>query len=261
MPSSSSYCWKLRALMKKNIILMKRNLISTLFEIFFPVILVVVILALKQAFNVVTYNFSEMEGSIEKYISDKSMSSFNYDTSINTDYDPLSASWLGLSALPPFQICSPMNNQGEARPIIASIGIPQEIKDQMIKDSEKFESMIYFKLTSESFKEFNSINEMEELIKTTKYLQEKSQLICFGLQFSYNEDTKKYNYSLHFFDFEKTGREGVEDIPNNKEGMYDPFQSGPDLTAYMKYKNGAYSYMMRIVNQYILRKETNKPEA
>ena len=261
MPSSSSYCWKLRALMKKNIILMKRNLISTLFEIFFPVILVVVILALKQAFNVVTYNFSEMEGSIEKYISDKSMSSFNYDSSINTDYDPLSESWLGLSALPPFQICSPMNNQDEARPIIASIGIPQEIKEQMIKDSEKFESMIYFKLTSESFKEFNSINEMEELIKTTKYLQEKSQLICFGLQFSYNEDTKKYNYSLHFFDFEKTGKEGVEDIPNNKEGMYDPFQSGPDLTAYMKYKNGAYSYMMRIVNQYILRKETNKPEA
>ena len=42
----------------------------------------------------------------------------------------------------------------------------------------------------------------------------------------------------------------------NAKGMFDPFQTGPDLKSYMRYKNGAYSYMMKIINQYILRQET-----
>ena len=258
---SSSYAWKLHALLKKNYTLMKRNIVSTLFEIFFPIIIIIVILALKQAFNVTTYTFKEKEENTEKYIADKSMSSFNYETIPNTEYDQNSASWLGLSALPPFQICSSKNAQYEERPIIASIGIPDGIKQQMIKDSENFQSIIKFKLTYQSFKEFDSVDELNNHIKSTEYLKDKSQLICFGLKFSYDEDNKKYDYSLHFFDFEKTGKEGVEDIPSNKEGMFDPFQSGPDLDAYMKYKNGAYSYMMKIVNQYILRKETNNENA
>ena len=256
---SSSYFWKLRALLKKNLILMKRNLISTIFEIMFPIIIVIVIVALKQAFPINTHHFSETEGSLEKYILDKSMSSINYDDT--TDYNQASQSWLGLSALPPFQICSPLNPQYQYRPLIASIGIPLEIKNQMIQDSEKFENVILFKLTLNSFKEFDSIEQLEEYIKDPDYIKDPSQQICFGLKFSYDEIDKKYNYSLHFFDFEKTGLEGVEDIPNNKEGMFDPFQSGPDLISYMKYKNGAYSYMMKIVNQYILRKESHNNNA
>ena len=255
---TSSYIWKLRALLKKNLILLKRNIVSTLFEIFFPIIIVIIIAALKQAFSVYVYNFSENEGGLDEYIKDKSMSSFNYDTS---DYDQSSQSWLGLSALPPFKICSSFNPQFQSRPLIASIGIPDEIKAQMIKDSEKFETDIGFKLTQNSFKSFDSVEELNNYIKAQEYLLDTSQQICFGLKFSKDENTNEYDYSLHFFDFEKTRKQGVEDIPNNKQGMYDPFQSGPDLTAYMKYKNGAYSYMMKIVNQYILRKEAGKDSA
>ena len=43
--------------------------------------------------------------------------------------------------------------------------------------------------------------------------------------------------------------------------MFDTFKSGPDLESFLKYKNGAYSYMMKIVNQYILRKETGDENA
>ena len=67
----SSYCWKLKALLKKNLILMKRNFLSTLFEIFFPSIIIIVILILRKAFSVDTHNFSE-EGDIENFIKDKS---------------------------------------------------------------------------------------------------------------------------------------------------------------------------------------------
>ena len=260
---SSSYHWKLRSLLKKNLILMKRNIFSTIFEILFPILIIIIILALSKAFPLEKYKYEDVEGNeIAQYIANRSMSSINYDKAdVSIEYSEENQSWLGLSALPPFKICSPLNDQYQSRPLIASLGIPKEIKNQMIKDSEKFVNEIMFKLTEDSFKEFNSVKELEDYIKDPDYLLDASQQICFGLKFSYDENTKQYDYSLHFFDYEKSGMEGVEDIPNNKQGMFDPFKSGPDFTSFMKYRNGAYIYMMRIVNQYILRKETGKDEA
>jgi ATP-binding cassette subfamily A (ABC1) protein 3 len=116
-------------------------------------------------------------------------------------------------------------------------------------------------LDLDSFQEFESVEQLNEYIKDPGYLAKKDRLICFGVKFSYEPATKFYNYSLHFFDYPKQGNEGIQDIANNAQGMFDPFQSGPDLDSYMRYKNGAYSYMMRVVNQYILRKETNNNNA
>ena len=255
---SSSYAWKLRALLKKNLILMKRNFISTLFEIFFPSIIIVVILILRKAFSVDTHDFSE-EGSIESFIKDKSMTSINYNLYSNLE----DQEWNGLSLLSPFQICSSSNEQFEERKIIASLGIPGDIKQQMINDAELFKTKEIndFTLTMDSFQEFSSVEELNEYIKDPSYLSKKDKLICFGVKFSYDEENKHYNYSLHFFDYPKQGNEGIQDIANNAQGMFDPFQTGPDLNSFMRYKNGAYSYMMKIINQYILRKETGKSDA
>ena len=255
---SSSYAWKLRALLKKNLILMKRNFISTLFEIFFPSIIIVVILILRMAFSVDTHDFSE-EGSIESFIKDKSMTSINYNLYSNLE----DQEWNGLSLLSPFQICSSSNEQFEERKIIASLGIPGDIKHQMINDAELFKTkgINDFTLTMESFQEFSSVEELNEYIKDPSYLSKKDKLICFGVKFSYDEENEHYNYSLHFFDYPKQGNEGIQDIANNAQGMFDPFQTGPDLNSFMRYKNGAYSYMMKIINQYILRKETGKSDA
>ena len=95
---SSSYGWQLRALLKKNLILMKRNFISTLFEIFFPSIIIIVILILRLVFSIDTHDFSE-EGGVEAFIKDKSMSSINYN-----GYSLSSLEWNGLSLL------NPLNN-------------------------------------------------------------------------------------------------------------------------------------------------------
>ena len=256
----SSYCWKLKSLLKKNLILMKRNILSTLFEILFPIILMVVIIGLREAFPVEIYKFNEEEKDLTNYIQNKSITS---KTPILSDpnYDSETNTWLGLTTIPPFQICSPLNNQFQARPKIASIGIPDKIKTQMIQDSKEFESKIFFSLNENSFKEFNSIDELNEFIKERKYATNPDELICFGLKFSYDSITKKYDYSLHFFDFDKTGKEGIQDIPSNKEKFFDDFQSGPILSSFKVYQNGAYSYMMKIVNQYILREETGDDNA
>ena len=257
---ASSYFTKLRALIKKNLILMKRNILSTLFEIFFPIILFGVIIALREAFPIETFTFSEQEKTTENFINDKSMTSIN-DIISDPDFDQNSFSWNGMSVIPPLKICSSLNEQYQSRPLIGSIGLPLEIRNQMISDSLEFENIINFKLTENNFKNFSSVEELDNYVKSPQYTADPNKLICFGVKFSYDEEYKQYDYSLHFFDFEKMGKEGVQDIATNNQGMFDTFKSGPDLESFLKYKNGAYSYMMKIVNQYILRKETGDENA
>ena len=217
----SSYCWKLRALLKKNLILMKRNIFSTIFEIFFPIILMVVIIGLRKAFPVDIFTFDEEEKTLENYIFNKSITTKN-PLLTDPNYDSVKKSWLGLSTLPPLKICSPINNQYQARPKIASIGIPNpnKIKQQMILDSKEFENEIFFSLNENSFKEFDSIDELNDFIKDPKYSTNPNELICFGLAFNFDSNTNKYDYSLHFFDFDKTGKDGIQDIPSNKEKFF-----------------------------------------
>ena len=74
---ASSY-WKLKALMKKNLLEMRRNICSTLCEIFFPIILMLLIYVLKTIFDINNYEFDLQEGSVQNYT--KTRSVFNLDT-------------------------------------------------------------------------------------------------------------------------------------------------------------------------------------
>ena len=47
---SNSNSWKLKALIKKNFLILKRNIVSTLFEILFPIILILLAYAIRKAF-------------------------------------------------------------------------------------------------------------------------------------------------------------------------------------------------------------------
>jgi len=324
---ASSHCSKLKALIKKNIIIMRRNLFSTIFEIFFPVILFGLIIILRKAFPITYFTFEEFDNNITYFMENKSIiSSIDYDDGLdfgnfslndisdlkkyfdfskvnfseidffNISFDnfeyyfdkifnkktlnlsDFSLKYLGIPVMiPPFYICSQLNDQNQERPLIASIGIPEQIKWRMIVDSwifyklanlfinnddlDKNSKTYNFRLNESSFKEFETIEDMEKYIKEPEYLTSPDKLICFGLRFFNNEETNEYNYSLHFFDFDKIGKEGVQDIPSNGQGMFDPFQNGPDIISYMGYKNGAYNYMMKIIHDYILKKETNTTEA
>ena len=288
---ASPFFWKLKALIRKNLILMRRNLITTLFEIFFPVLMFGLIIALRKVFSIDRETFDSFEKNIYKFMAEKSVLTgidfmdivdnvmkynLSYIRKLGFDYNEIDQRLL---FIPPLYICSELNDQHQKRGLIASIGIPQEIKDKMINDSidvvktiKQYKSKypyyfgpefdFNFVLSQESFKEFETIEDMEKYIKDPDYInRDGDELICFGLSFSHNETINHYNYSLHFFDFHKMGKEGVEDIPSNAQGMFDRFQSGPDLIDYMKYKNGAYNYMMKIVNEYILRQETEDESA
>ena len=139
---ASSY-WKLKALMKKNLLEMRRNICSTLCEIFFPIILMLLIYVLKTIFDINNYEFDLQEGSVQNYT--KTRSVFNLDTLPNKNGIPYNKTTIpdfnGMSILPALKICSKLNDKKKERE----------------------------KIATESFKDFKNEEEMNNYIKSTYY--------------------------------------------------------------------------------------------
>ena len=245
MASSSS--WKLRALMKKNLLIMKRNVCSTIFEILFPIALILLCYIIRQAFQLEKFYFKDEEKTLTNYIQNTSSL---YDQNYEPQLLPTEDSTLGLSIIPALKICSPLNEKFEPRPIIASIGLPNELKNKIEDESGIYKDYI-------KFKEYESIEEMEDYVKDKKYGKDDNEQICFGIRFE--KVGHKYDYSLHYFD--SLFNQGVQDIPYISAGIFNPFSTGPDLISYRKYQKSGYTYILKIINEYILKQETEDSNA
>ena len=183
----ASSAWKLRALLKKNLLEMKRSIISTLCEIFFPIILMVLIYLLKTVFEINSFDFQSEEGSVENFI--KTRSVYNLDTSSYVGMGANGTNAIpktyGMSILPFLSICY---RNKKIRKIIATIGVPEEIKEKLINESLYFSSKD-FNLTNESFKDFDSEEKMNEYIKNINYGDSDDYpSLCFGISFSHDEE-------------------------------------------------------------------------
>ena len=157
---------------------------------------------------------------------------------------------LGLTILPALKICSPLNEKYEPRPIIGSIGLPEEIKQRIISEAGMYAFFV-------TFKDYNSIEDMENAVKDKAYGKEDNPLICFAI--SFKQEGHKYDYSLHYFD--ALFSQGVQDVPNMRNGVFDKFSTGPDLLSYRKYQKSGYTYILKLINEYILKQETDDSEA
>ena len=252
----SSYS-KLKALIKKNYLVLKRNKGTTLCEIFFPIGLMILILIIRKAFKIDEFEFDKEEQNTQNFIRQKSVANvdLNHPNVINGGNRTFT--WYGLTILPALYICSSSNSQRTERPIIATIGIPDQIKQKLIYDAIIYQSLFNITVTNDNFMDFNSIEDMENYIKDEKYGTEQMPLVCFGMRLE--EKDNSYNYSLHYFD--SIFDEGVQDLKDIIEGPFDLFQSGPDMESYQKYQISGYSYIMKCINEYILKKETQNINA
>ena len=246
MASSSS--WKLRALMKKNLLIMKRNPCSTAFEILFPIALILLCYIIRQAFQLEKFYFKDEETDTATYITNTSvLYDKDYSSPNVSDVD----STLGLTILPTLKICSPLNDKYEPRPIIASIGLPDPIKNTIRTQAGFYGYFV-------TFKDYASIGEMENAIKDKAYGKDDDHpLICFGVYFK--QEGHKYDYSLHYFD--SLFSQGVQDVPNILGGVFDQFATGPNLENYRKYQKSGYAYILKLINEYILKIETDDSNA
>ena len=248
---TSANSWKLRALLKKNLLILRRNIISTIFEILFPIVLLLLCYAIRKAFTLKIFLFDEEEKDLPTYIQNKSViyrdgMSGNIMDLVNL---PKEDSDTGLSIIPVLKICSMMNSNHKPRPIIASIGVPNKIQKIITDDVNDFNTgkqpMAQLNI---NFKEFESVDKLEEYVKDKKYGHEGNPEICFGI--SFKKEGSKYDYSLHYFD--SMFNQGVKDVPNALNGLFDQFSSGPDLENYKLYQSSGYTYIMKLINEYIL---------
>ena len=243
---ASSTSWKLRALLKKNFLILKRNICSTIFEIFFPILLILICLALKQVFKIKTVLFDDEEGNEDDYI--KSKSAFYDQRTSYKLYDIEDESTMGLSILPVLKICSERNKNKEKRVFIADIGSPgvRDIKSK-IEQCKGDSSGDHIDI---DFKYFSNVDEFNKYIKDNRYGNDDDYpLICFGIRIDY-DDNHNWDYSLHYFDTM------IQDIPTLRGGLFNQFQSGPDLDSYKIYQENGFLYIIKIINEYILTKES-----
>ena len=256
--SSGNSCSKLRGLIKKNLLILKRNKITTLCEILFPIILMLLMLGVRNTFLILKYDYEEDEKTTEAFINHRSVANIDLNNSdITIPENSTSFYWHNLSILPPLGICSKKNRKREERPLIATIGIPNEIKERILFDASAYQDIIEMNVSMDNFKDFKNIEEMEGYIKDKKYGTEKFPEICFGMRLE--ETIKGYDYSLHYFD--SIFSQGIQDLSNIIGGPIDLFKSGPDMQSYQKYKNSGYTYIMKLIHEYILRKETHNKNA
>ena len=261
----SSLTGKLKALMKKNLIEMKRNIFSTLIEIFLPIIVILLFYTVRIIFEIKNYEFNAQEGSLQNftkyrsvYNSDKNFLNPNVEQESNNEPDILpiykiTPEIYGMSIHAAFNICSIFNKNNKIRKSIGTIGVPYEIKEQMIKESISFLQYTGFVLNYDSFKDFENEEEMNRYIISSKYGEnEENPLLCFGISFSEDKINHTYNYSLHYF--ENIADDSAEDVPKSFY-LKDPFQTNADLESYIKYQFNGYSYIMKIITDYVYSQE------
>ena len=256
--SLGSSCSKLRGLIKKNLLILKRNKVTTICEIFFPIILMILMYFVRYSFLILEYNYDEDEVTTTNFIRRRSVANVEINnTDIMIDESNNSLYWNNLSLFPALSICSRHNRKGRERSLIATIGIPLEIKERIIFDASVYQKKIDMNITMDNFKDFKNIEEMEDYVKDKRFGLEDFPQICFGMRL---EETKEgYDYSLHYFD--SIFGEGIQDLSNIIGGPIDLFRSGPDMQSYGRYRSSGYTYFMKMINEYILRKETKNINA
>ena len=248
---------KLKALMRKNLLVLKRNKGTTCCEILYPIVIMIILLILRKAFSIDKYDFETEEQNTENFIRQKSVANVDFLHPDINSTDNITFSWNGLTILPALYICSASNRNRMERPKIATIGIPNLIKQKIIYESIMDQNYYNLTVNNDTFLDFDSIEEMEKYIEDEKYGTEGNPLICFGM--SLDEKNNSYNYSLHYF--ESIFDEGIQDISVFLKGPLDLFRSGPDMESYQRYQVSGYTYIMKCINEYILQKETNNPNA
>ena len=230
---SSSSGSKLRALLKKNFIIMKRNFCTFIAEVFFPIILMVLIYGIRKAFKIKYHYFEDEEKNDANFLSTRAV---KFSDSSNTI---ISSS---LNTSPFLQICYE-NDKGEKRPLIGIINVPTKIQNRIKTLASITDPSFIF-----SYKSFESVEKMRDYVKDGNYGTGENELLCFAI--SYSKEDKNYKYGLHYFD--SSMEDGIQDIPDGRGKANDQFQEGPDMDSYDLYLNNGLNFIQKIFGEYII---------
>ena len=299
--------WQFKALIRKNILTLKRSIIMTLMEIFYPIFLMVVCYLIKMAFNSTKITWED-EGSLDEYLIDKGNFGFDFNvyphltiftqlfksgvlgndplTALNNYFIQMGVEDVTTQAMIKSRILNIQMNLSPSEGIWKYIdpleethnisvstvaGLPvkpltmicyNRFTIAFIGFNENDELGIIIKnyLSIEmtalgrqySYKQFDSVDELNEYVSSEGYGKPEKPAICFGIYFE-KKGNKEYSASLHYFnDFIQ---HGIEDVPNGLKPVNEEMQQGPNMGDVKKYSDNGYIQVMNILANYILQKE------
>ena len=229
-----------KALIKKNILILKRTYILTFFELFSPIIVMLVLLLTNSKFETEHYPIDIDKNYIEEnctYI----LSTLDSFKSVDLCY---------------YNIYYFRKKCRKA--IISLIGedFPKEIENEIKNIFEKGGEDI------PKFRYYNDILELNDYIESKNY--KKMTKVCFGISYEKenNFPEKKYIFKLHFFSSKYISyNKFTSNIPSSNIDNLDPFRISPDFDSYFLYQRSGYLLIQKILYDYILKTETRFPEA
>ena len=131
---------------------------------------------LRSAFEITSYDYSEVEGNTEEYITKRSIANVDItDPYINITNT--SITWNGLNFFPHYHICSANNRLKEKRPKIATIGVPDEIKETQkeLELTQKENALL-----EKDIEELGDYDSVEELKASWERLKDKVDKAAAG---------------------------------------------------------------------------------
>ena len=277
--------WQFRSLVRKNVLTLKRTIFLTLMEFFFPALLMLVCYLVKLVFNSIETKWED-ENGIDEYLIDKGNFGLDYSiynslmtkvlTNQTSSFSPkegLEISELGLgNAVWKYE--DKLKETHEI-PVLTLAGLPLKFLTMHCYERDTI-AFIGFDIDSElgqiirryigveenllgrsyKYEKYDSIDAIEDYVKSDAFGKNGNPLICFGIRFDESEKANhKYKASLHYFN--DIILNGFEDVPNNIDPYYDIMQNGPNMNDVQLYSDHGYIQIMNIISNYILKKETN----
>ena len=261
--------WQFRALIRKNLLTLKRSIFMTLLEIFYPIILMLVGYLVKHnAFSSQKFTW-EGEGTMPEYLIDKGNLGLDYSIYTNLPSSASSAP-SGTVGSGIWKYIDPL---GKEHPTTLTTfhGLPLKpltticynrftIAFVGFKETDELGGIIKHYIAVEntvlnrpySYKYFKDVEELNDYVTSEDYGQAQKPSICFGISFKENA-ANKYSASLHYFNDFIT--HGIEDVPNNLKPPNEEMQQGPNMNDIIKYSNNGYIQMLNILANYALKKK------
>jgi len=213
----------LLALIKKNLLVYKNNIILTLIELFFPILAIFLFWRFRKLFKIEKL---KIENDEEYYYNEGILIQGDkyypeYDLLYNTYYN----SWRNKSK------------------IIAIIGkdFPEDFLDEEIKDLYSY---------------FSSVEELNEYIKSPEYAKTLKE-VCYGISILHEEN--EYSINLNFF--ASPYHSYIPQVPSTSIAGLDPFGAQPDFHSFHIYAYQGFLFTLKKIYDKILQIETKNPYA
>ena len=225
----------LYALITKHYISAKRNFLSTLLELFFPIIIIFIYYILRKVIKIEYFYFSEEFPNDNFYY-------INNSTALSYSLNYNNYPYLGMSYICIFN------------PIISFIGdnFPLKLKNQILL-------IMNMEIGSSNSLNFSTIDDFQNYISSDDYgLNEEKPKTCFGVYFNFVNENN--TYIVHLLYPAAIWSIEYNIIPNTLIKANDFFQRQIDPRSNTKYREYGYLMVMKIIYDYIL-KEVSKNES